>query len=389
MLFVSDSRPVRVLQSVGAMNHGGIEHFVMNVYRKIDRDLVQFDFVERVNDRCIFDDEIESLGGRIYRFQSPDKHPVSSMRFYRELFREHPEWQVVHEHRSTLSGFLCCLRAASYEHVRTRVAHAHNSALSAWYGGVGNAVEQITDIINKKMISGIATDYFACSDLAAQWLFPFEAGVSEKVRVIPNGIDAARFAFNARDRVEIRALYGIPENAFVIGHVGRFCQEKNQEFLIGLLKTIPAEMEGRLLLLGDGFLRDEIEKRASELGLRERVVFAGLQTETWKYYSAMDAFCMPSIHEGLPVSAVEAQASGLPLVLSENVSRDTDLGGVEAFLPINEGPDAWVKSLINCRKDADKRALGVKLVADAGFDIDVAAEELQNFYLRAGKVGNR
>lgn len=389
MLFVSDSRPVRVLQSVGAMNHGGIEHFVMNVYRKIDRDLVQFDFVERVNDRCIFDDEIESLGGRIYRFQSPDKHPVSSMRFYRELFREHPEWQVVHEHRSTLSGFLCCLRAASYEHVRTRVAHAHNSALSAWYGGVGNAVEQITDIINKKMISGIATDYFACSDLAAQWLFPFEAGVSEKVRVIPNGIDAARFAFNARDRVEIRALYGIPENAFVIGHVGRFCQEKNQEFLIGLLKTIPAEMEGRLLLLGDGFLRDEIEKRASELGLRERVVFAGLQTETWKYYSAMDAFCMPSIHEGLPVSAVEAQASGLPLVLSENVSRDTDLGGVEAFLPINEGPDAWVKTLINCRKDADKRALGVKLVADAGFDIDVAAEELQNFYLRAGKVGNR
>ena len=209
------------------------------------------------------------------------------------------------------------------------------------------------------------------------------------MRVIPNGIDAARFAFNARDRVEIRALYGIPENAFVIGHVGRFCQEKNQEFLIGLLKTIPAEMEGRLLLLGDGFLRDEIEKRASELGLRERVVFAGLQTETWKYYSAMDAFCMPSIHEGLPVSAVEAQASGLPLVLSENVSRDTDLGGVEAFLPINEGPDAWVKTLINCRKDADKRALGVKLVADAGFDIDVAAEELQNFYLRAGKVGNR
>lgn len=389
MLFVGDSRPVRVLQSVGAMNHGGIEHFVMNVYRKIDRDLVQFDFVERVNDRCVFDDEIESLGGRIYRFQSPDKHPVSSMRFYRELFREHPEWQVVHEHRSTLSGFLCCLRAASYEHVRTRVVHAHNSALSAYYGGVGNAVEQITDIMNKKMISGIATDYFACSDLAAQWLFPFEAGVFEKVRVIPNGIDAARFAFNARDRVEVRALYGIPENAFVIGHVGRFCPEKNQEFLIGLLKAIPAEMEGRLLLLGDGFLRDEIEKRVSELGLRERVVFAGLQTETWKYYSAMDAFCMPSIHEGLPVSAVEAQASGLPLLLSENVSRDTDLGGVEAFLPISEGPDAWVKTLINCRKDADKRALGVKLVADAGFDIDVAAEELQNFYLRAGKVGSR
>lgn len=389
MLFVGDSRPVRVLQSVGAMNHGGIEHFVMNVYRKIDRDLVQFDFVERVNDRCVFDDEIESLGGRIYRFQSPDKHPVSSMRFYRELFREHPEWQVVHEHRSTLSGFLCCLRAASYEHVRTRVVHAHNSALSAYYGGVGNAVEQITDIMNKKMISGIATDYFACSDLAAQWLFPFEAGVFEKVRVIPNGIDAARFAFNARDRVEVRALYGIPENAFVIGHVGRFCPEKNQKFLIGLLKAIPAEMEGRLLLLGDGFLRDEIEKRVSELGLRERVVFAGLQTETWKYYSAMDAFCMPSIHEGLPVSAVEAQASGLPLLLSENVSRDTDLGGVEAFLPISEGPDAWVKTLINCRKDADKRALGVKLVADAGFDIDVAAEELQNFYLRAGKVGSR
>ena len=388
-MFAIDSRPVRVLQSVGGMNHGGIEHFVMNVYRKIDRDLVQFDFVERVNDRCVFDDEIESLGGRIYRFQSPDKHPISSMRFYRELFREHPEWQVVHEHRSTLSGFLCCLRAAGYEHVRTRVAHAHNSALSSCYGGFGNAVEQITDVINKKMIGKIATDYFACSDLAAQWLFPFETGVSNKVRVIPNGIDVTRFSFNVQDRVEIRALYGIPENAFVIGHVGRFCQEKNQEFLIGLLKAIPAEMEGRLLLLGDGPLRGEIEDRASRLGLRERVIFAGLQSETWKFYSAMDAFCMPSIHEGLPVSAVEAQANGLPLFLSENVSHDTDLGGVKAFLPINEGVDAWVEKLLNCRQSIVGRSCGAKLVADAGFDIDVAAEELQDFYLRAGKVESR
>lgn len=389
MLFAGKNRPIRVLQSVGAMNHGGIEHFVMNVYRKIDRDLVQFDFVERVNDRCVFDDEIESLGGRIYRFQSPDKHPVSSMRFYRELFRRHPEWQVVHEHRSTLSGFLCCLRAAGYEHVRTRVAHAHNSALSAWYGGVGNAVEQITDKINKRLIGEIATDYFACSDMAAQWLFPTASGVSEKVRVIPNGIDTVRFSFDASDRTEIRALYGIPEDAFVIGHVGRFSQEKNQEFLIGLLKTIPAEMRAWLLLLGDGPLREGVERRASELGIRERVVFAGLQTDTWRFYSAMDAFCMPSIHEGLPVSAVEAQASGLPLLLSDNVSRDTDLGGVEAFLPINEGPGTWIETLLNCRKDADGRALGVKLVADAGFDIDVAAEELQEFYLQVGKVGSR
>lgn len=386
MSFVGECQPIRVLQSVGAMNHGGIEHFVMNVYRKIDRNLVQFDFVERVNERSVFDDEIESLGGRIYRFQSPDKHPVSSMRFYRTLFREHPEWQVVHEHRSTLSGFLCCLRAASYEHVQTRVAHAHNSTLSGWYGGVGNAVEKVTDKINKKMIGKIATDYFACSDAAAQWLFPPESGVSDRVRIISNGIAASRFAFSVGDRAEVRALYGIPENAFVIGHVGRFSQEKNQKFLIGLLKALPAEVGGRLLLLGDGSLRGEIEKIASELGLRDRIIFAGLQSETWKFYSAMDAFCMPSIHEGLPVSAVEAQASGLPLFLSENVSRDTNLGGVEAFLPINEGPEVWAEALFGCRRDAGKRSLGVKLVADAGFDIDVAARELQEFYLQAGKA---
>lgn len=383
MLLTGENQPIRVLQSVGAMNHGGIEHFVMNVYRKIDRDLVQFDFVERVNDRCVFDDEIESFGGRIYRFQSPDKHPISSMHFYRELFRAHPEWRIVHEHRSTLAGFLGCLRAASYEHVSTRVMHAHSSTLSKWYGGVGNAVERITDKRNKKKIGKIATDYFACSDVAAQWLFPPESSISDKVRIIPNGIDASRFSFSIGDRAEIRALYGIPENAFVIGHVGRFSLEKNHEYLLNVLRDLPGEMDGRLLLVGDGPLRDEVEKKAIVLGLRERVTFAGLQPETWKFYSAMDAFCMPSVHEGLPLSAVEAQASGLPLLLSENVSRDTDLGGAAMFLPIDIGSGAWVEGLMNCRKDVDERLCGVKLVVDAGFDIVATAKELQAFYLRA------
>lgn len=261
MLLTGENQPIRVLQSVGAMNHGGIEHFVMNVYRKIDRDLVQFDFVERVSDRCVFDDEIESFGGRIYRFQSPDKHPISSMRFYRELFRAHPEWRIVHEHRSTLAGFLSCLRAASCEHVSTRIIHAHSSTLSKWYGGVGNVVERMTDKRNKKKIGKIATDCFACSDVAAQWLFPPESSISDKVRIIPNGIDASKFSFSIDDRAEIRALYGIPEKAFVIGHVGRFSLEKNHEYLLNVLRDLPDEMDGRLLLVGDGPLRDEIEKK--------------------------------------------------------------------------------------------------------------------------------
>lgn len=376
--------PIRVLQSVGAMNHGGIEHFIMNVYRKMDRSKVQFDFMERVNERCVFDDEIEAMGGRIFRCASPDRHPLRSGRFYRKFFANHPEYCIVHEHRSTLSGFLGFMRAASDEHVPTIIVHAHSSSLSSWYGGLGNAVERITDKGNKRQISHIATDYFACSEAAKGWLFPPESGVADKVHLVPNGIDAVRFAFNEQDRDAVRRQFGIPEDAFVIGHVGRFSNEKNQTFLLDALASLHQNRSVYLLLLGAGSTKVEIEAKASKLGIGDRVVFAGLQDETWKFYSAMDVFCMPSLHEGLPVSAVEAQASGLPVLLSDGISQDADLGGDVEFKPLDDGPRSWGETLLAKHATPAERAKGVGTVTAAGYDVATVASELQKFYLERG-----
>lgn len=385
MSFSNNSEPIRVLQSVGAMNHGGIEHFIMNIYRKIDRDKVQFDFLERVNVRCVFDDEIESLGGKIYRCASPDRHLVSSERFYREFFKGHPEYRIVHEHRSTLSGFLGCLRAAASAHVPTRIVHSHNSSLAAWHGGLGNQVEAKTDKWNKKRIRQIATDYFACSEAAREWMFPPSGRCRDLVRIIPNGIDTGRFAFDADDRLTTRKELGIPIDALCIGHVGRFSKEKNQIFLVEMIASIPQEKRPYLVLLGDGATRPAIEGRAEELQVRDRVVFCGLQDETCRFYSAMDVFCMPSIHEGLPVSAVEAQASGLPLLLADGISRDTDLGGDVQFKSLDDGAEAWGSVLLDKLAAHPDRSKGQQVVKSAGFDITAVALELQNFYMSRGE----
>lgn len=379
---VSGRQPVRVLQSVGIMNHGGIEHFIMNLYRRMDRNRVQFDFMERTDGPSVFDEEIEDLGGRIYHCASPDKHPARAMRFYRGFFSQHPEYKIVHEHRASLFGFMGCLRAASYEHVPSRVVHAHSS--SKLHTGAEGAFESLTDNFNKKRISSIATDYFACSDLAAAWMFPPETGCSEMVKVIPNGIDTARFAFDKKDRKLTRSELGIPEDAHVIGSVGRLERIKNQIFLLDIVASFPESRRPYLLILGDGSLRSEIERRADELGIREKVILAGLQDETWRFYAAMDVFCMPSLCEGLPVSAVEAQASGLPGVLSDRISKEADLGGDVTFAPLDIGAEEWARLIARILGEVsvDSRPQGASRVADAGFDIAQTAEWLQDFYIR-------
>lgn len=378
---MSRDRPVRILQSVGAMNHGGIEHFLMNLYRGINRDLVQFDFIERVNGPAIFDEEIASLGGRIFHCASPDKHPIRAMRYYRSFFRKHPEYSVVHEHRSSLLGFMGCLTAASYENVSTRIIHAHNS--SPVRSGAARAAEMASDSFNKRRVKKFATDYFACSDAAKAWMFPVSTGVSDKVKVIPNGIDTKRFRFDNRNRSDIRREFKIPQHAFVIGHVGRFDCAKNQSFLLDILASFPEEDRPVLLLLGDGALRVPLEERACSMGLEGNVVFAGMQNETNRFYSAMDIFCMPSLYEGLPVSAVEAQANGLPLLLSDGISRDTDLGGGVEFKALSDGPMLWAEVLSEQLKSVGltDRAEGVTRVVEAGFDIGETANTLQDFYI--------
>lgn len=377
---MSSKQPIRILQSVGAMNHGGIEHFVMNVYRHIDRSKVQFDFLQRVKTPCVFDEEIMELGGRIFRFQSPDKHPFSSAIFYRGLFKEHPEIKGVHEHRSTLSGFMGCLRAARAAGRTMRIVHSHNSNLMKRYGDIGNIVERYTDGFNKQVIDSIATDYFACSKAAADWLYAANPRIRGLVQVIPNGIDTDRFRFNGKERAHLRAQMGISEDSIVIGHVGRLTEVKNHRFLLEILSSC-CEEDIYLLLLGTGELEHQIRSRAEVLGIADKVFMMGPRDDIWRYYSAMDVFCMPSLYEGMPVAAIEAQASGLPVVLSDTVSRDTNLGGDVTFLSLRDNARVWAELLKSKALISADRGAGAEAVNKAGYDISVTADWLQAYYL--------
>lgn len=377
------SEAIRVLQSVSAMDHGGIEHFIMNLYRKIDRDKVQFDFIYRVACPCAFDDEIRSLGGRIYRCPSPDRHPFRSMRFYGEFFKQHPEYRVVHEHRSNLRGFMGLIRAAErHGRINTRIVHSHSSMSVNKQGLVEDAVCRVTSLLNRAQIDNLATDYFACSDKAASWMFPVDNADCGSVRIIPNGIDTDAFAFSELDRKRIRQQYDIPQDAFVVGSVARFSAVKNHSFLIDVFRRLAAsDSNSYLLLLGDGELMPSIRQKVKDMGLMSRVVFAGVQEDTPPFYSAMDVVCMPSHFEGLPVSSVEAQANGLPIVFSSDVSKDAGLTSTVKYLDLELGADLWAQEVASCQCDLRARMDGQLAVKSAGFDVAGTAAWLQEFYL--------
>lgn len=373
---MKSKQPIRVLQAVPSMGHGGIEHFLMNLYRAIDKDKVQFDFMYRVPYECVFDKEIESMGGRIFRCVDPDRHPLRSAHFYRAFFREHPEIRAVHEHRSGCDGFFGLMREAKRAGVPVRILHSHSSQK----GWSNNPIKDVTDTFNAPRLNRFANVFIACSDVAAKYLFGRCPFAMRECYLRPNAIELDAFVFDPKSRHDVRARYGIANDALVVGHVGRFAPEKNQAFLLDVVACLRHEgvpIEG--LLLGDGPMREEIEEKAHAMSIEGVVHFAGMQEDVAPYYSAMDVFCMPSLFEGLPVSCVEAQASGLPMVLSAGISRMADVCGHTAFLDLGQGAEAWGKAI--CAAARGGRHDGSAALCDAGYDIDVAAEEFERLYL--------
>lgn len=374
------TKVIRVLHSVAAMNMGGIENFVMNLYRSVDREKVQFDFVYAVDDDCLFDDEIRSLGGRIFKIKSPNKHPFAAANFYNRIFRDNPEIRVLHEHSSGLTGSLATFKSAKTAGITKRAIHSHNTC-TPLAGGLKGAVMRHNLDKNVTGIENLATDFFACSDKASEWMFPNATLHGIDVHIIKNGIDVNRFKFNEEERTRIRELLGIASDTFVIGNVARLTNVKNQTFLVRILKSLIEKIDAAVLLVGEGPLRNSIEAEADRLGISDRVYLVGNQTDSAPFYSAMDLLCMPSLYEGLPVSCVEAQCNGLPLLLSDTISRDASFTESVVFQNLDNSSDDWSSQAILLKTPLSDRASGSALTARAGFDINETAEFLQEYYL--------
>lgn len=363
--------PLRVLHVLHSMNCGGAETLIMHLYRGMDRDKIQFDFLVNVFDEMFYEREIESLGGRIYRmpFLTRVSPPVYAHRLYR-FFRTHG-YAVVHSHLETTTGLI--LREAKRAGVPVRIAHSHNSRFTRT--GLTALPENLFKTYCRAWIVPSATKLFSCSELASSWLYGRHAAQST---LLPNGIDASACAFDADVRRAVRESLGVRDGETLFGHVGRFNDQKNHVFLIEVFRAFAADHpDSRLLLAGEGELMQQIRAEAAPLG--ERVIFAGLRRDVPRLLQAMDCFLLPSKFEGLPLVLVEAQAAGLPCLAADTVSSMADLGlGAFQFVPLQV--EEWTRRMAKIPPRVPDAAA---LVAQKGFDCRLQARKLQAYYLES------
>ena len=305
--------PIVVAQIMGKMNGGGVEAVIMNYYRHIDRSKIQFDFICDEDSTNIPREEIEKLGGHVI-ICPPYQKLFKYMKFLTELFRE-KKYRIVHSNINTLSVFP--LKVAKKAGVPVRIAHSHNTSNPKEFKR--NILKNILRKFSKKY----ATDYFACSEVAGRYQFGDKAFDEGKVTIIHNAIDVEKFKFDPEARKKLRKEIGIKEDDFVIGHIGRFVSQKNHTFLIDVFAEVKKERKNaKLVLVGQGPLREEIEEKVKKLGLEKDVFFLGQRDDTNKLYSVFDVFCLPSLYEGLPVVGIEAQTNGVPCIFAKKITKE-------------------------------------------------------------------
>lgn len=339
---------LRILHAVGGMERAGIETWLMHVLRRIDRSQFQFDFLVHTDRSCAYDDEIRSLGSRII----PCPHPHQPWRYIREVRRalhEFGPYDVVHSHLHHFSGLV--LRLARQFNVPQRIAHSHTAPA----GEKTAFLRKLYLRYSKGMLRREATVGLAASEAAAIDLYGPNWTTDPRWRILPCGIDLARFTAYPRD--EVRTELGLTADDFVIGHVGRFDAVKNHRFLLEVARALlRLKQNTRLLLVGDGVLRADIEAKAHQQEIP--FICTGSRADVPRLLSAMDAFVFPSIFEGLPMSVVEAQAAGLPVLISTGVPAEASVvPGSVLRIPLDAGAQAWAEAVQNHQRPDRQRCL--------------------------------
>ncbi|MCM1266987.1 MAG: glycosyltransferase family 1 protein [Bacteroidales bacterium] len=383
--------PIHVLHVLGGVGLGGAESRIMDLYRRMDRDEIQFDFLihsqavsrstkgaadsKMENDTNViknqyYASEIASLGGRIFALPKFRVYNYFAYRkAVRDFFREHHEFQVVQGHMTSTA--VIYLPIAKKAGVPITVAHARNA-------GVEKNLKGAATRFFRRNLAKKADFLFACSRLAGEDVFGKKAMEQGRVKVIHNAIEVKRFAFQEAVRKEMRETLGITDS-LVLGHVGRFDYQKNHPYLLEVFAAVCKERKDAvLLLLGEGKARPAMEERCRELGIAERVRFLGNQKETERYYQAMDVFLLPSFFEGLPGVLVEAQAAGLKCLVSDTVTKEAQAADLVTWLAIDDPPERWAKEALKqaayVRRDTEKE------LTAAGFDVRTQAAAYTNFY---------
>ncbi|WP_295685038.1 glycosyltransferase family 1 protein [uncultured Fibrobacter sp.] len=362
---------IRVLQVFHGMDCGGAENMIMNLYRHVDRTKVQFDFLVHTTKKCFFDDEIKELGGRI--FSVPYYKIVNGLQYKSALdnfFRNHPEIKIVHGHLGSCAHIY--LNIAKNNGCYT-IAHSHNT--KPQMQSLKNFLYRLFTYKTRRT----ADYFFGCSVAAAEYRFGKKIAHSDRCSVLKNAIDLETFAYSDENRKKLRKEFGLTDE-FVVGHIGRFNPQKNHSFLIDVFAEIHRlDSKTVLFLLGDGYLRSSIEYKVKEFGLQDNVFFTGVRSDANRFLSVFDIFLFPSLYEGLPVTLIEAQANGLPIVCSDSITKEVILTNNIEMISLKQNPKYWANSVIKKRDASRIKKKDMDVIA-ADYDILKTSFWLMDFY---------
>ncbi|OIZ63817.1 hypothetical protein BLA28_15445 [Eisenbergiella tayi] len=355
------------------MEAGGTQALLMNIYRNIDRNKLQFDFLVEYPEKQFYDDEICSLGGEIY--YTSVREDFNIIKFQNQLTNillENKNYKIVHMHTYSIGYF--CLRIAEKCGVPVRIAHSHSNSMTQDY-------KKYIKYILQRLYTIHATDLFACSQDAGRYLFKHK-----KFHVLTNAIDSSKFVANTLMRETIRKELNI-SNKFVIGHVGRFQPEKNHDFLLEIFMEIRRKRnDAVLLLVGSGNLKSQIITKVNLMSLTNNVLFLDNRRDMNRIYQAMDVFLFPSLYEGLGIVAVEAQASGIPVVGSERIPKEVEISPLYKHLSLDNSAEMWASESIEFAHNVYSHSNMQRYIINAGFDINTVVSEIENYYIESAEI---
>lgn len=355
---------MRILHFVSTLSYeSGVMSVIMNYYRNINTSMIQFDFLYFIKSQNSYEKEINALGGKTYFIEKPG---IKSINTFKEFFKQHMgEYKWFHNHEVYLTFFL---RPLSKRYgIKNFIVHCHATKYSDKF------ISSIRNAILCFPIKFMDINRVACSELAGNFLY----GTNKKFFVVRNAIDIEKFSYCEQERMRIRDKLLINDK-LVIGHIGRFEKQKNHKFIIKIFKSILDENKNAILILiGEGHLKSEVERIVNHYGISENVIFIGRTEKIKEFLSAFDVFILPSIYEGFPVSAIEAQANGLRCFLSDKITEEAVLSKNIIRLPI-KNEILWSKEIIKYKNSYKHENISDRLKKE--FDIKITVKKLEHFY---------
>ncbi|MDF1487358.1 glycosyltransferase [Tessaracoccus caeni] len=387
-----EGEPCRIVHVFGQMARGGAESRTMDLYRKIDRTRVQFDFVVMKPGEHDYFPEIKELGGRVFYVPPPmASSPVRFVRRMAAVFRDNGPFHSVHSHTAFNSGLV--LAAARLAGVGRRISHSRSAPRVDHLSVVRKGYQ----MASRGLLDTMTTRRVACGIAAAEYLYGKRAVEKGAVDILPNAIELDAFAFDEAARQSVRSEFGVSGEQVLLGTIGNLRPVKNQTFLIDLMASGELPTHLSLVIVGQGDQREILEAKIAAAGLEDRVTLAGQRSDVRDVLSALDLFLVPSLYEGVPGVVVEAQANGLDCLVSDRVARDVDVGtGRLQFLSIEQGVEPWTAAITRAVKDApqdagvraEKSVRAREVLAGAGYDVSTAANLLLTIHdLGGGLAG--